>query len=886
MKSFNDQSLKEQLAEIEAEKRKYTHGGNLRQLAERAGCPSAEIVDFSANINPLGPPAWLQQEVCRALAEVDRYPDPECSELTLAACEKFSVWPTECVAGNGASELIAAIARTGGFKRAVIPVPCYVDYERSCKMAGLKTEHIPLDPQRAFAPDFETLSSFLSASPALVFLAQPNNPTGTAFDPAELKALARKHPDSRFVIDESFADFVPGLERLAGQRPTNVITVVSMTKFYAIPGLRLGLAFASPEVIMEIRNVLPCWSVNILAQKVGLRCLRDEEYARRTIETTVRLREELSQGILEIPGIRALPSQANFMLCQVQRVGMDASGLIEHLLKNRVAVRHCDNFDGLDSTYFRIAVRTEEENRVLLDGLRSFSGMEVSPPKPQKTPSLMIQGTCSNAGKSILAAAFCRIFLQDGFKVAPFKAQNMSLNSFVTEDGLEMGRAQVTQAAACKTAPDVRMNPVLLKPGSDIGSQVIVMGKPVGNMKVKKYVEYKSTAFEAVKNAYDSLSADVDVMVIEGAGSPAEINLKQHDIVNMAMADYAEAKVLITGDIDRGGVFASLAGTMDLLEPKERDLVCGFLLNKFRGDASLLTPALDFTLSHTGKPVLGTIPYIGTLGLPDEDSVSFKEDLKKSGSEGKRKDSVDIVCIDLPRISNFTDLDSLKGEPDVNLRVVDKPEDLGTPDAIILPGSKSTLSDLARLRESGLADAVVAMREKAVIVGICGGFQMLGQFISDPDEVESGGSAEGLGLLALQTSMAPEKTLTRTTGMHSQSKLEVVGYEIHHGKTEPLLPTVRAAIVPQGISGGVPVSKALGFGSKSGLIWGTYLHGIFDADEFRRWFVDSLRERKGLVKLGRVQSVFNMEEGLDRLAAVVRENVDMNAVYSALGLKS
>ncbi|HAS88825.1 MAG TPA: cobyric acid synthase CobQ [Desulfovibrio sp.] len=512
--------------------------------------------------------------------------------------------------------------------------------------------------------------------------------------------------------------------------------------------------------------------------------------------------------------------------------------------------------------------------------------MEVSAPKPQKTPSLMIQGTCSNAGKSILAAAFCRIFLQDGFKVAPFKAQNMSLNSFVTAQGLEMGRAQVTQAAACKMAPDVRMNPVLLKPGSDIGSQVIVMGKPVGNMKVKKYVEYKPTAFEAVKNAYDSLSADVDVMVIEGAGSPAEINLKQHDIVNMAMADYAEAKVLITGDIDRGGVFASLAGTMDLLEPKERELVCGFLLNKFRGDASLLTPALDFTLSHTGKPVLGTIPYIGNLGLPDEDSVSFKEDLRKSGSEVKRKDSVDIVCIDLPRISNFTDLDSLKGDPDVNLRVVDKPEDLGTPDAIILPGSKSTLSDLARLRESGLADAVVAMRDKTVIVGICGGFQMLGQFISDPDEVESGGSAEGLGLLALHTTMAQEKTLTRTTGMHSQSKLEVVGYEIHHGKTEPLLPTVRAAIVPQGISGGVPVSKALGFGSKSGLIWGTYLHGVFDADEFRRWFVDSLRERKGLTKLGKVQSVFNMEEGLDRLADVVRESVDMHAVYSALGLKN
>ncbi|WP_320171910.1 cobyric acid synthase [Maridesulfovibrio sp.] len=878
------QSRKNDLTRTVTGEKKYDHGGNLRKLAGQAGCGCADLVDFSANINPLGPPAWLRREVAKAIEEVDRYPDPECTELTLAACEKYSVWPTECVAGNGASELLAATARIGGFKRAVIPVPCYVDYERSCKLAGLKTEQIPLDSRKDFTPDFDTLSDFLEASPALVFIAQPNNPTGTAFDPQELRKLALRHPDSRFIIDESFADFVPGLERLTGQRPPNVITIVSLTKFYAIPGLRLGLAFASAEIIAELKCVLPCWSVNTLAQKVGLRCLRDEEYQRRTVEETIRLREELVHEINLVPGIQALPSQANFMLCQVQRVGMDAEGLINHLLEKRIAVRHCGNFDGLDSTYFRIAVRTQEENRTLINGLRSFSGMEPEAAKKPKTPALMIQGTCSNAGKSILAAAFCRIFLQDGFRVAPFKAQNMSLNSFVTDDGLEMGRAQVTQAAACKMKPDVRMNPVLLKPGSDTGSQVIVMGRPVGNMKVLKYVEYKPTAFEAAKAAYDSLSADRDIMVIEGAGSPAEINLKQHDIVNMAMAEYAQAKVIITGDIDRGGVFASLAGTMDLLEPAERRMVCGFLLNKFRGDASLLTPALDFTLSHTGKPVLGTIPYITDLGLPDEDSVSFKEDIRKSGSRGKRSDCVDIVCIDLPRISNFTDIDALRNEPDVDLRIVDRPEDLGTPDAVILPGSKSTISDLEHLQKTGLAKAVAALRDKSVIVGICGGFQMMGSFIGDPEGIESGGTAEGMGLLPLKTTLAAEKTLNRTEGIHSQSKMEVQGYEIHHGKTEPLLPTVRAAVVPKGITGGVTVSKALGFGSKDGRIWGTYLHGIFDADPFRRWFIDSLRAEKGLPKLEKIQSAYGMEEALDRLAETVRQNVDMKAVYEALGL--
>ncbi len=879
------QDSQDNITNLAEQENKYAHGGNIKKLAERAGCPSSELLDFSANINPLGPPPWLQQVVVNALNDVDKYPDPESAELTLAACQKYSVWPTECIAGNGASELISAITRLGGYKRAVIPVPCYVDYERSCVIAGLKTEQIPLDPQKGFAPDFDKLSSSLSASPALVFLAQPNNPTGTAFDPEELKKIARAHPDSRFIVDESFADFIPNLERLTGKRPANVITILSLTKFYAIPGLRLGLAFASPDIIMALKNILPCWSVNLLAQEVGLRCIKDEDYARRTIETTTRLREELVQGIANIPGIRTFPAQANFMLCQVQRVGMDATGLIEHLIKNNIAVRQCDNFDGLDSTYFRIAVRTAEENKKLIDGLRSFTGMEVTATKVKKTPALMIQGTCSNAGKSILAAAFCRIFLQDGYKVAPFKAQNMSLNSFVTDDGLEMGRAQVTQAAACKQSPDVRMNPVLLKPNSNTGSQIIVMGKPVGNMKVMDYVKYKPTAFEAVKNAYDSISADRDIMVIEGAGSPAEINLKQHDIVNMAMAEYAEAKVIITGDIDRGGVFAALAGTMDLIDAHERKMVCGFLLNKFRGDASLLTPALDFTLSRTGKQVLGVIPHIENLGLPDEDSVSFKQDINKSGSRGKQSDHVDIVCIDLPRISNFTDLDALKGEPDVNLRIVDNPDDMGNPDAIIIPGSKSTLSDLAHIKESGLAQAILNLKDRSEIIGICGGLQMLGQYISDPDGIESEViTADGLGLLPLQTTLAQEKTLTRTNGTHGFSKMDVSGYEIHHGKTEPLLPTVRAMIVPKGLTGSVPISKVLGFGIKSGMIWGTYLHGIFDADGFRRWFIDSLREKKGLPKLETIQTTFGMEDALDRLAKVVRENVDMKAIYNALGM--
>lgn len=419
-----------------------------------------------------------------------------------------------------------------------------------------------------------------------------------------------------------------------------------------------------------------------------------------------------------------------------------------------------------------------------------------------RTPALMVQGTCSNAGKSILAAAFCRIFLQDGLRVAPFKAQNMALNSCVTPDGLEMGRAQAVQAAACRLDPDVRMNPVLLKPCSDVGSQVIVMGRPVGVMRVRQYVDYKPQARDAAFAAYDSLAAEHDVMVIEGAGSPAEINLKAHDIVNMAMARHAGARVLLVGDIDRGGVFAALVGTMELLEGWERDHVAGYLLNKFRGDASLLDPALDFMKQRTGRPVLGVVPYLRDLGLPEEDSVTFKDGLPglRGGAPAEVGADVpgsglgpvlDIVLVDLPHISNFTDVDALRGEPDVRLRVARTPAELAAPDgrmpdAVILPGSKNTTGDLRTLRATGMADALASLArdpDGPMVAGICAGLQMLGLCVADPLGLEGGGSEQGLGLLPVRTELAAEKTLRRTAGVHPRSGLPVAGYEIRHGVT-------------------------------------------------------------------------------------------------------
>ena len=495
----------------------------------------------------------------------------------------------------------------------------------------------------------------------------------------------------------------------------------------------------------------------------------------------------------------------------------------------------------------------------------------------RRTPAIMFQGTCSNAGKSVLTAALCRILLQDGLSVAPFKAQNMSLNSFVTRDGGEMGRAQVVQAQAARLDPDVRMNPVLLKPSSDTGSQVIVLGRPVANMSVNAYIDYKSTAFTKAKEAYDSLASEHQVMVLEGAGSPAEVNLKAHDIVNMAMARYADARVLLVGDIDRGGVFASFVGTMEILDDWERELVAGYVVNRFRGQKSLLTDALAYMRKRTGKPVLGVIDYLPNLGLPEEDSVNFKAGL--FAPKPPSGEHITIALIDLPHISNFTDFEPFLGEPDVCIRIARTPAELAGAQAVILPGSKNVMADRKWLAATGLDQAITtyAHAERGDVVGICGGFQLLGDAIDDPHHIESPGeSLVGLRLLHLATVLEKDKTLTRQTGRHLASGLGVHGYEIHHGQSRTSQPPASMFTFADGSSGGIA--------TESGAIWGTYLHGVFDADPFRRWFIDRQREKKGLAPLRTIQAAYDLEPAFDRLAAAVRSQLDMNAIHRFIGL--
>lgn len=557
---------------------------------------------------------------------------------------------------------------------------------------------------------------------------------------------------------------------------------------------------------------------------------------------------------------------------------------------------------------------------------------------------IMVQGTMSNAGKSLIAAGLCRVFHQDGYRVAPFKSQNMALNSFITKDGLEMGRAQVMQAEAAGIEPDADMNPILLKPSSQTGSQVIVGGKVRGNMRAADYFQYKKSLIPEISAAFQRLEEKADIIVIEGAGSPAEINLRENDIVNMGLAELVDAPVLLVGDIDPGGVFAQLIGTLVLLEEKERRRVGGLIINKFRGDKSLLDPGITMLEEKGGVPVVGVLPYMD-IHLDDEDSLSSRLEQTKRGQ-------IDLAVVRLPHISNFTDFSVFDPIEAVSVRYIRRPEEMDGADLLILPGTKNTIADRNWLREAGFDQAIKTYAEKGgVVFGICGGFQMLGTKIEDPHGVEEGGRVDGLGLLPCRTVLKDKKTRRQENGrigslggvLRGLSGSRFHGYEIHMGETffDPtagvnndsdmtpdrgfdtesgVLPDVE---VDSGIFRGVDsefwpeVGSDSGFVKSSGqknisnfncsmdssckaaekkMMWepvisrgnvyGTYIHGIFDEDGIARALVSMLAARKGVhlpLSVASVPDYHEFKEAqYDALAQMIRDHMDMDAVYSLL----
>ncbi len=891
------------------------HGGDRLAMAAFSGKAADDILDFSVNVRPDGVPDHVALALTKAMTRADAYPSPRGEEAVAAAAARWGLPPEAIVFGNGTSELFLALARAlraEGTPCAGIPEPAFNEYAASCRRAGLATRHpacrlVTLD--RPAAPgsarkllDWRLPEEEILGLPegAALFLANPGNPAGTFLSPKALLRLMGLRPDLVWVLDEAFVSyagrdslvsFLPLLARHLAEPGSaglpeglRAVVVRSLTKFHALAGVRTGFAAATPEIARAIRAELPLWNSSCFALAAA-RAVIGPSAEGLADERETRARNRRRRGIL-LSLLSDLPcdvcrSAANYLLLRLDRPKPDLAR--EMLAREGIALRDCATFQGLeDGRWYRVAVRGEQDCLRLAEALARCLGAP-GPGAPaflrkRRVPALMLQGTSSGAGKSILAAAFCRILVQDGYSAAPFKAQNMSLNSGVTYDGFEMGRAQILQATAARLAPDVRMNPVLLKPLTDKGSQVVLMGRPWRTLDARNYLEARGALKGPILDAYRSLASEHEVMVLEGAGSSAEINLKNADLVNMNMALEAGAKVLLTGDIDRGGVYASFLGSWLTYRAEERKLLAGYLVNRFRGDVTLLEPAHDYMLRATGVPVLGVVPFVHSLDLPEEDSLSLTEAVQHRAS---LPDPLDIAMIVLGRTSNFTDVAPLGLEPDVNLRAIHAAEDWGNPDIIVIPGSRSVASDLRELREKGLAEKILAhARAGGWTVGICGGMQMLGERVEDPLRLESENPhTEGLGVLPLRTTLAAGKSLHFRRSILSPFGISCQGYEIHHGLTELTRPC------PDLFSSDEPdAGEREVLGVLDGHCLGTYLHGLFDSNAFRRRFLDHVRVSLGKKPQGKILASWDMDSALDRLADIVRESVDLPAIYRAMGL--
>lgn len=897
---------------------RFGHGGDWTTAEAVFGKPPGGFLDFSANMNPFGPPEAVGRLLAERWRELARYPDPAVRGLRRAIAAKYRIAEESVLVGNGAAELIDLSIRAFQPSKVGLARPSFTEYEDAVRKIGGAVVDIPLAEADGFALREQPLRA-AAAEADLLVLGHPNNPTGRLIDPGLLGRLVRERKP--MIVDEAFVDFVPdedavSLIRLAAETE-RLCVIRSMTKFYAIPGIRLGFAVAHPRLIRRLKELQVPWSVNAIAQWVGEAALAERNYAERTRRWLADERPIFTDKLKSL-GLRVFPSDVNFLLVSIpEQAGMDVKELQRRMGEAGVLIRDASLFPGLDRSYFRVAVRLRDENEALLErleralartgetahapsaasdvfafaagtgGISEMAGTDAASPRNRLAPTIMIQGTSSDAGKSILTTALCRILLQDGWKVAPFKSQNMSLNSYVTPDGKEIGRAQGMQADACRIPATTDMNPILLKPKKDMVSQVVVHGKPLRDYDARTYREqYLGEAEQIVKEALARLRTRYGAVVIEGAGSPAEVNLKDRDIVNMRLAGWADAPVILVADIDRGGVFASLVGTMDILAPEEQDRVRGFVINKFRGDPSLLQPGLDWLERRTGKPVLGVVPYLPDIGLEDEDSASL--DAKRT-SAPKRKGQVDIAVLRLPRLSNFTDFDPLFEEPDVHVRYVSTVSEWADPDAVIIPGSKNTVDDLQFLRATALETCIRRHVEGGGrLLGICAGYQMLGRRLLDPDRLESDTEElAGIGLFPAVTTFTPDKRTERVTGtmqLPGQGMFAVDGYEIHMGRTafdgqveQPF--AIRIHDAPD-----APESyHADGALSQDGKIWGTYLHGILHNDELRRAWINGIRADKGWAAFaGEMKYMSRREAAFDRLAQHVRRYLDMERIYEIL----
>ncbi|NOY74812.1 MAG: cobyric acid synthase [Kiritimatiellaeota bacterium] len=904
---------------------KDSHGGDPAAVARGLGLttvPAVEL-DFSVNVNPFGIPLRLEREfLAMPSDELTRYPEPHAESATTRFAESRSLPPGELLLGNGSMELFQLFLLALTPRNACCVAPCYSGYAEACRSAGvdLRVGH-NAEAKSDFAVYLSELKVF---DGEMLFLASPNNPTGVTIPPRDILAFAEDNPAAFVVLDESFVDFLPDRDEkslFSTERiPANLAVVKSMTKFHAIPGARLGVMRASEEVVAKVAAAQLPWSVNAVAQRLADAMRGDDDDERFRVAVEIReLRGRFVESLEKIlasplrternsstfhPALKAYSGEANFILCEIRGEAgpRTAESLQRKLLTKGILIRSCANIAGLGERFFRLAVKKERENAILAEALcEAFNaprGEGGGTTKPGASASfaengdgmaakrryrpIMVLGTTSDAGKSLVAAGLCRYFAKKGVKVAPFKAQNMSLNSYVTLDGLEMGRAQVVQAQAAGIEPTVDMNPVLLKPGGDDGSQVVVNGKPMFDATAKEYYAAKREVRAAAFAAFDRLAEEYELIVLEGAGSPAEINLQDDDFVNTAMAERAGADCVLVADINPGGVFASIYGTVSLIPSRHRRLLKGIVINKFRGDESLLDSGIKDIERLTGIPVLKVLPYFRNLTIEEEDAMSLE-----GADRGCRPDDpskIDIAVVRLPRISNFTDFLALENSPGVAVRYVSDPRKLGSPDLIIIPGSKNTIADMRFLRESGFENRLNAARNSRIpVFGICGGYQMLGEKISDPEGVESGDRViRGLGFLLSETTLTNGKELSRVSGEirnlpFASAGTRFIGYEIHMGETRPVGENVDdgpPAPILVTSRGGESVSEFRGGVSDDGPVFGCYAHGFFDEESVRTPLLSWLSDRapgKNICGEASFDPVAERERSFDLLAEHLAE---------------
>lgn len=876
---------------------RYGHGGDVWSAAELYGRSKDAFMDYSSNMNPWGPPIVVKELLQNSWKTITRYPDPAVRELRQKLAETYTIPADSILVGNGAAELIDLVIRLLEPSLTGLVRPSFSEYEEAVGKINGQILDIPLHKEHGFELQLSAVEQALRHADVL-FLGHPNNPTGRLVSkPILERIVAAGKP---LILDEAFIDFVPEEEQVSLIRQAaeskNIYVIRSMTKFYAIPGIRLGFMVAHPQTIARLQKLQTQWSVNSIAQLIGTAVLNDRAYAAKTKQWLTEEREWLTSQ-LQMLKLEVYPSETNFLLCAIsEHMGLNVKILQERLGQRGILIRDASLFKGLDESYFRLAIRLRADNQQLISELKLAMGAResaaLSPAASTLAVTIMLQGTSSDVGKSILTAALCRIFLQDGWRVAPFKSQNMSLNSYVTPDGKEIGRAQGMQADASRTAATTDMNPILLKPKGDMTSQMIVHGKPYRDLDFRTYREaFNKEAESIVREALLRLRAQYEIIVIEGAGSPAEVNLKDRDIVNMRLAGWADAPVLLVADIDRGGVFASIVGTLEILLPEERARVRGFIINKFRGDVSLLQPGLDWLEAKTGKPVVGVIPFLPNIQLEDEDSASLDNKIRQQANTEVSMDKLTINVIRLPRISNFTDFDPLLEELDVALRYISTPMDWGNPDAIILPGSKNTVEDLLFLHETGLAALILNfVGNGGSLIGICGGYQMMGEKLLDPLQVESNKlELPGLGLLPIQTTFAAEKKTERVQGLGlsflEEQQLPIEGYEIHMGLTHftaEVQHPFQIRLTRQ-TEGEPNACHPDGVISPDGKLWGTYIHGILHNDDFRRSWLNQLRLAKGWQAVaGSLRFQQRREAAFERLAEHVRNHLDLTKIYEMI----